>query len=256
MTTTVMRCARALASGLGLCVCMAAPVAQAMAVAGGAGEPGRRQAAATPPPAATHAAAASPTLDLVAARLDASQPWRQGEFVLTETGLEGSLIYTLVPALRAQIAAQGEATLWLDLLPDRSLARVQAELARPRGGRSMANHLRVRLGLDGPKAALLRECAAPDVFSNPDRLAEAIKSLRVRLFQCRPIDEAISTAGGVSRAGLDEGLMLWALPGVFCAGEMLDWEAPTGGYLLTASLATGLAAGQGALAWLVRKSSQ
>ncbi len=192
----------------------------------------------------------------VAARLDASQPWRQGEFVLTETGLEGSLIYTLVPALRAQIAAQGEATLWLDLLPDRSLARVQAELARPRGGRSMANHLRVRLGLDGPKAALLRECAAPDVFSNPDRLAEAIKSLRVRLFQCRPIDEAISTAGGVSRAGLDEGLMLWALPGVFCAGEMLDWEAPTGGYLLTASLATGLAAGQGALAWLVRKSSQ
>ena len=191
----------------------------------------------------------------VAARLDADQPWRLGEFVLTETGLEGSLIYTLVPALRAQIAQFGEAALLLDLLPARSLARVQAELARPRAGRSMANHLRVRLGLEGAKAALLRECAAPDTFLDPQRLAQAIKSLRVRLFQTRPIDEAISTAGGVARIGLDDGLMLQALPGVFCAGEMLDWEAPTGGYLLTASMATGLAAGQGALAWLNRQAS-
>ncbi|MBP7661434.1 MAG: TIGR03862 family flavoprotein, partial [Burkholderiaceae bacterium] len=134
----------------------------------------------------------------VAARLDADQPWRQGEFVLTETGLEGSLIYTLVPALRAQIAQLGEAALLLDLLPARSLARVQAELDRPRAGRSMANHLRVRLGLEGAKAALLRECATPETFSDPQRLAQAIKSLRVRLFQARPIDEAISTAGGVA----------------------------------------------------------
>ena len=191
----------------------------------------------------------------VAARLDDSQPWRQGEFVLTETGVEGSLIYTLVPALRAQIATHGEAALLLDLLPDRSLARVQAELARPRGGRSMANHLRIRLGLDGAKAALLRECAAPDTFADPNRLAGAIKSLKVRLFQARPIDEAISTAGGVARVGLDSGLMLRALPGVFCAGEMLDWEAPTGGYLLTGSMATGLVAGEGARAWLDGRAS-
>ncbi|MBP7661756.1 MAG: NAD(P)/FAD-dependent oxidoreductase, partial [Burkholderiaceae bacterium] len=100
------------------------------------------------------------------------------------------------------------------------------------------------------------ECATPETFSDPQRLAQAIKSLRVRLFQARPIDEAISTAGGVARLGLDDGLMLQALPGVFCAGEMLDWEAPTGGYLLTASMATGLAAGQGALDWLNRQASR
>ncbi len=188
----------------------------------------------------------------VAARLDETQPWRQGEFVVTESGVEGSLIYTLVPALRAQLALHGEAALQLDLLPDRSVERVQAELSRPRGGRSMANHLRGRLGLDGVKAALLRECASPDTFADTDKLAAAIKSLRLRLFKARPLDEAISTAGGVARAALDDALMLRALPGVFCAGEMLDWEAPTGGYLLTASLATGLVAGEGAVRWLER----
>jgi uncharacterized flavoprotein (TIGR03862 family) len=186
----------------------------------------------------------------VAAALAADGPMRQGEFVITATGVEGSLVYALAAGLRDRLAAHGEATLWLDLLPDRSAARVRAELARPRGGRSLANHLRARLGLAGVKAGLLRECAPPPVLADADACAALIKALPVRLRAARPIDEAISTAGGVRRDALGPGLMLAGLPGVFCAGEMLDWEAPTGGYLLTACMATGRQAGLDALAWL------
>ncbi|HMM51294.1 MAG TPA: TIGR03862 family flavoprotein [Burkholderiaceae bacterium] len=174
---------------------------------------------------------------------------RQGEFVVTDSGIEGSLVYAFSAALRDTIEAAGSATLLLDLAPSRSQARLATELARPRGGRTLANHLRVRAGLEGVKAGLLRELLPAQDFADPERLAAAIKGLPLRLVAARPIDEAISTAGGVAFESLDEHLMLRALPGVFCAGEMLDWEAPTGGYLLTACFATGRVAGSAAAAW-------
>ena len=175
---------------------------------------------------------------------------RQGEFVVTATGIEGSLVYAASALMRDEIAAHGEATLTLDLLPDRSPDWVAAEVARPRGPRSLSTHLKSRLGIDGVKAALLHELLDKDQLHDAMRLAAALKALPLRLAAARPLDEAISTAGGVRFEALDERLMLKALPGVFCAGEMLDWEAPTGGYLLNACLATGRAAGQGMLAWL------
>jgi len=173
-----------------------------------------------------------------------------GEFVVTEHGVEGSLIYMLSAPLRDAIAARGAVTLRLDLAPGRDLSRLRAELAKPRNGRSLANHLRTRAGISGAKAGLLRELAPPSDLASAERLAAAIKALPLRLVAPRPLDEAISSAGGVAFEGLDERLMLRALPGVFCAGEMLDWEAPTGGYLLTACFASGRAAGVGALQWL------
>ncbi|GAO36892.1 NAD(FAD)-utilizing dehydrogenase [Sulfuricella sp. T08] len=174
---------------------------------------------------------------------------KQGEFMVTATGVEGSLIYALSAPLRDEIESAGAAVIYLDLLPDRELSYVIAELARPRGSRSMASHLQSRLGIKGVKAGLLRECVPAQDFSDPARLGAAIKALTVRLIAPRPLDEAISSAGGVTFEELDERLMIRSLPGVFCAGEMLDWEAPTGGYLLTACLASGRAAGLGVLAW-------
>ncbi|MBA5638759.1 TIGR03862 family flavoprotein [Duganella sp. LX20W] len=174
---------------------------------------------------------------------------KQGQFVVTAGGVEGSLIYALSAALRDQIAANGSTTIFLDLLPDLTAQRVLDEVQRPRGARSMSSHLQSRLGIKGVKAGLLRECISAEEYANPERLAQAIKALPVRLLRPRPIDEAISSAGGVRFDALD-GTMLKAVPGVFVAGEMVDWEAPTGGYLLTACLAGGLAAGQQALAWL------
>jgi uncharacterized flavoprotein (TIGR03862 family) len=175
---------------------------------------------------------------------------QQGEFVLTATGIEGSLVYAFAAALREAIAHEGRATLWLDLLPDHEAARVLAEVQRPRGGRSLATHLKSRLGLQGLKLALLHEVLGAAGMGDLPRLAATIKALPLVLAAPRPIDEAISSAGGVAWDAVDGDLMLKALPGVFCAGEMLDWEAPTGGYLLTASLATGRQAGLGALRWL------
>jgi uncharacterized flavoprotein (TIGR03862 family) len=175
---------------------------------------------------------------------------RQGEFVVTDYGVEGGLIYALSAALRDRIDAEGQATVHLDLLPDLTAARVLEEVARPRGSRSLASHLQSRLGLRGVKTGLLRELLPADDFARPDRLAAAIKALPLTLVAPRPLDEAISSAGGVRLEDLDRGLMVRALPGVFCAGEMLDWEAPTGGYLLTASFASGRTAGEGALRWL------
>lgn len=177
---------------------------------------------------------------------------QRGEFVLTETGIEGSLVYAASATVREAIAAQGRATVEVDLLPERSLEFVRDEVARPRGSRSMSTHLKSRLGIDGAKAALLHELLPRETFNDAAALAAAIKSLPITLVAARPIDEAISTAGGVRLDGLDDACMLTRIPGVFCAGEMLDWEAPTGGYLLTASMASGRVAGAGAAAWLMR----
>jgi len=169
----------------------------------------------------------------------------RGEFVVSRNGVEGSGIYALSAALRDAIARDGSATLMLDLAPDRSVSRLSGNLSRPRGKASFANHLRKVTGLDGVKAALLRECLPTETFDDWDALAEGIKAVPLKLVRPRPIEEAISTAGGVGFAELNESYMLQGIAGVFCAGEMLDWEAPTGGYLLSACFASGRAAGQG-----------
>ena len=177
------------------------------------------------------------------------RPARRGECVLTRHGLEGSLVYALSAPIRDRILSDGEAVVLLDLLPDRGVERITAELGRPRGSQSRSRHWQ-RAGLEGVKAALLRELAAPAQLDDAAAMAALAKALPLRLLAPRPIDEAISTAGGVRWAALDDALMLRALPGVFCAGEMLDWEAPTGGYLLTACFASGRMAGKGAAAFV------
>ena len=174
----------------------------------------------------------------------------QGECVATATGIEGSLVYALSAELRGAIARDGEARLQLDLAPGRELERLHADLARPRAGRSLSEHLRRQAGITGVKAALLYEVLDKAQLADPATLAGAIKRLPLVLKRARPLAEAISSAGGVRLDGLDEALMVGALPGVFVAGEMLDWEAPTGGYLLTACFASGQRAGRGAAAWL------
>jgi uncharacterized flavoprotein (TIGR03862 family) len=171
---------------------------------------------------------------------------RKGEFVATTTGVEGSLVYAFSADLREAIAHEGQATFLLDLLPDRSEADVLREVAHPRGSRSLSSHLKGRLGLEGIKMAILHERLTREAMHQSAQLAAAIKALPIALAAPRPIDEAISSAGGVAWDALDASLMLRDRPGVFCAGEMLDWEAPTGGYLLSASMASGRAAGEGA----------
>ena len=179
---------------------------------------------------------------------------RLGECVITATGIEGSLIYALSAPIRDTIHQSGSATIHLDLLPGKTLDKIQAALAKPRGSRSMAKHLHSQLGIDGVKAALLRELTPAECFADPSLLAKAIKALPLTLVKTRPLDEAISSAGGVPFEAMNESLMLKQLPGVFCAGEMLDWEAPTGGYLLTACFASGRAAGLGMVEWLQRRT--
>jgi uncharacterized flavoprotein (TIGR03862 family) len=177
---------------------------------------------------------------------------QQGEFNITASGIEGGLIYALSAPLRDALETTGNATLHLDLAPGKTLERLRADLARPRGRDSLANHLRRRAGIEGVKAGLLRELLPFLASTATDELAAAIKHLPLPVTATRPLDEAISTAGGVAFEALNENLMLRDLPGVFCAGEMLDWEAPTGGYLLTGCFATGRAAGEGACAWMAR----
>lgn len=177
---------------------------------------------------------------------------KKGQFVITENGVEGSLIYAFSAPIRDAMAAHGSATITLDLAPDWTPERVAAEIARPRGSRSIASHLQSRLNITGVKSGLLRELVSKADFANPAILAARIKALPLTLNASRPLDEAISSAGGVRFDALGPDLMLRALPGVFCAGEMLDWEAPTGGYLLTGCFASGRAAGLGALDWLQR----
>ena len=170
----------------------------------------------------------------------------QGDCMVTETGLEGGPVYALSGVLRNAIERDHRATLTIDLMPDLPEAAIGQRLARPRRKKSMATHLKRTLGLEGAKAALLREGAASDAFADPVALAARIKALPVTLHRARPIAEAISSAGGIAWDQVTDGLELTALPGVFAAGEMLDWDAPTGGYLLTACLATGRWAGEAA----------
>lgn len=196
--------------------------------------------------------AGEPLKSVVASWQNQQGEWlsRKGEFVVTSTGVEGSLIYAISAALREQIRAGGQGVFYVDLLPDRSPEWVREQVCHPRGSRSLSSHLQSRLGLKGVKAGLLRECLSKDEFNDLPKLAAAIKRLPVTVHATRPIDEAISTAGGVRFDAMDGSLMLKAMPGVFCAGEMLDWEAPTGGYLLTACFATGHAAGLAMAQWL------
>ena len=129
------------------------------------------------------------------------------------------------------------------------MQRLSKELAKPRGSRSLSEHLRRTVAIEGVKAGLLYERLSKPELADPAVLAAAIKSLPLRLLRPRPLDEAISSAGGVRFSQIDESLMLRTLPGTFCAGEMLDWEAPTGGYLLAASFASGRIAGRCAALW-------
>jgi uncharacterized flavoprotein (TIGR03862 family) len=175
---------------------------------------------------------------------------QQGEFIVTKEGVEGSLIYAASALMRDEIYANGDAVMHLDLAPDKTEAQLIEKLSKPRGSRSMASHLEKTVGMKGVKVGLLREFVPKDEFDKMERLAFYIKQLPVMLIATRPLDEAISSAGGVMFDSLDENLMIRELPGVFCAGEMLDWEAPTGGYLLTACFASGRKAGAGVMKWL------
>lgn len=179
--------------------------------------------------------------------LDGKAHALQGECVLTTTGLEGSAIYAISADLRERILRDGDTMLWLDLAPGRDRERLRGDIAKPRGKRSLGEHLRRQTGLDAAKIALLFEILPRDAMQDADAVAVAIKRLPLRLHGARPIAEAISTAGGVRLEALDDALQLKTMPGVFCSGEMLDWEAPTGGYLLTACFASGLIAGRGAV---------
>ncbi|MFX1680682.1 TIGR03862 family flavoprotein [Mitsuaria sp. CC2] len=174
---------------------------------------------------------------------------RQGEFVVTATGIEGSLVYAASALLREKLERDGQALVHLDLLPGRDASWVLEQVAHPRGSRSLSSHLKSRLNIEGLKAGLLHEVLTKDEYADTATLARTLKALPLRLRAARPVAEAISTAGGVTIESLDERLMLKSRPGVFVAGEMLDWEAPTGGYLLTAAMASGLVAGEGAAAY-------
>ncbi|WP_087656845.1 TIGR03862 family flavoprotein [Caballeronia terrestris] len=187
------------------------------------------------------------------ARDDGSIDWRAGECLITATGIEGSLVYALSAPIRERAKGENK-TILLDLAPGLTPERVLEEVTHPRGARSMSSHLQSRLHITGVKAGLLRECVSKEDFADPPTLAQRIKSLPLKVLRPRPIAEAISSAGGVAFESLDAHSMLTALPGVFCAGEMLDWEAPTGGYLLTACLASGIVAGEGALAYLAART--
>jgi uncharacterized flavoprotein (TIGR03862 family) len=181
---------------------------------------------------------------------DGAPSRRLGQFVVSEYGVEGSLIYALSGLLRDQIKAKGSTQIHLDLLPDLPLHRAVQHCEHPRGSRSMAGHLQSRLNLRGVKTGLLREFCSPETLENPVLLANAIKALPITLKAARPVSEVISTAGGIKLEALNRDLMLKEMPGVFCAGEMLDWEAPTGGYLLSACFASGKVAGKAAMTWL------
>jgi uncharacterized flavoprotein (TIGR03862 family) len=177
---------------------------------------------------------------------------QQGEFVLTATGIEGSLVYAMSSRIRDLIERDGRATVHVDLLPGHTADKVLAEVSRPRGPRSLSTHLKSCLNLQGLKMAMLHELLNAEQLSDAKALAGFIKALPITLSAPRPIDEAISTAGGVRFEALDAQLMSRQVPGLFVAGEMLDWEAPTGGYLLTASMASGRWAGHGVSKWWAR----
>lgn len=174
----------------------------------------------------------------------------QGECVISEYGIEGSLIYALSRSIREDINQHGQSTIYLDLLPDHSVERLNIMLSKPRNGRSLSDVLRRLFGLSAVKVSLIYELSDRTQLTNIPYLIQCLKQLSLTLKSARPITEAISTAGGVALPQLDEQLMLKSKPGIFFAGEMLDWEAPTGGYLLSASMASGKLAGLGAVKWL------
>lgn len=188
------------------------------------------------------------TLSADNAKPEAVRFVRKGEFVITHSGVEGSLIYAVSAMLRDDLRVHQKACMLLDLLPDKTIEQVKKEVLWPRGSRSLSSHMKSRLGLDGVKMGLLYELCTSAQLNQPETLAVLIKALPVFLKIPRPVEEAISTAGGVALEAMGPQLMLKARPGVYCAGEMLDWEAPTGGYLLTACLASGMRAAQGVLA--------
>lgn len=172
------------------------------------------------------------------------------EAIISAYGIEGTGIYALSKYLRENLAENGSALLNIDLLPDLSPEKIVQKLNKPREKNSLSNFLRKQFNLSPVKLALLRELTSKQTFENPALLAMAIKKLSVTLIATRPIDEAISSAGGVAAKELDASYMLKKIPGVFCAGEMLDWDAPTGGYLLTGCFASGRAAGNGVVSYL------
>lgn len=186
---------------------------------------------------------------------DRKQIQKQGEFIITRTGLEGGLIYALSAYLRDEIDQNGSATIELDLAPDWDYDRLLEKLLQPRGSRTVSTHLKKSVGIGGVKAGLLYEVLPREAFNSPERVASAIKRLPLTLVAPRPLEEAISSAGGVPFEELDQSLMLKKFPGIFCAGEMLDWEAPTGGYLLTACFATGRWAGKAAASWVSNREN-
>lgn len=196
--------------------------------------------------------AGAPIKPVIVSGFDLGNPGRslQGEFVITATGIEGSVIYAISADLRNTIEKNGVAELLCDLCPGRSVERLRKDLSTPRGKRSMTDHLRRHTGLEGLKIGLLYETLGKEDWQDNEKIIHAIKHYAIRLTSARPIDEAISTAGGVTLKTLDNNLMSLKKPGIFFAGEMLDWEAPTGGYLLTASMAGGRIAGQAACRWL------
>jgi len=176
---------------------------------------------------------------------------QKGELMLTKTGLEGGLIYHFSALLRDELEHRNSITIYLDLMPDWSIERLLTVLKKPKGSKTISNWLRSQLNLSQQSIALLHEVMLKEAFQQPLQVATFIKALPIILSSTRPIDEAISTAGGVTQSALTDGLMLKKLDGVFCAGEMLDWEAPTGGYLLTAVMSTGAWAGQSVFKWLI-----
>ncbi len=194
------------------------------------------------------------SISLSVQTLDGHIETRQGELMIADYGLEGGAIYALSAPIRDLIEAQGVATVLIDLVPGRNLSQLQANLAKPRGRNSMSKHLQRQAGIKGAKANIVREVLSNEQMQDSKQLANTLKELPIKLHAPRPMDEAISTAGGIQFEGLDQRLMIKELPGTFCAGEMLDWEAPTGGYLLTACMASGRQAAQGMLEWLALSS--
>jgi len=198
--------------------------------------------------------AGSPVKPVIVSGFDLKKPGKniQGEFVVTTTGIEGSVIYAISADLRQSIEKNGSAELICDLCPGRSIERLRKDLNAPKGKRSMTDHLRRHSGLEGVKIGLLYELLGKEDWQDMEKILQTIKNYPLKLTSTRPIDEAISTAGGVAKSALDGTLMSIKHPGIFFAGEMLDWEAPTGGYLLTASMASGRHAGLAACQWLQR----
>ena len=186
-------------------------------------------------------------------KLSAGGKETREELTITARGVESGGVYTLSAPLRDEIETQGSATLWLDLLPDLEAADIARRLSAAPAKQSLSNRLRKALKLTGVKAALLFECTDREALNDPASAAAAIKALPLTLTGIAPLDEAISTAGGVAWDALDDHFMLKHRPSHFCAGEMIAWDAPTGGYLITACMATGRAAGLGVLAWLRRR---